>query len=173
MKTLTFATGLLLAAAAAAVQADNLSTNVNLGGNATEQSAAFGVTHIEQGNFVDTFTFTPSSGSFFVDASLIALGFTPPTDVNFNFAIINGNTMTLTGSGVFEYGFLLPTSISGPLVLTVIGNVNGAGAIGPASASYSGTLNISPVPEPAGYALLLAGLGVAGAASRWRGRRRG
>ncbi len=169
MKTLTFATGLLLAAAAAAVQADNLSTNVNLGGTATEQSAAFGVTHVEQGNFVDTFTFTPSNGTFFVNAGLVTLGFSPQTDVNFDFAIINGNYMTLAGPGIFEYGYLLPTAIGGPLVLTVIGNVNGAGAIGPASASYAGTLNISPVPEPAGYAMLLAGLGVAGL---WRGRRR-
>lgn len=169
MKTLSFATGLLLAAAAAAVQADNLSTNVNLGGSASEQSAAFGVTHIEQGSFVDTFTFTPSSGTFFVDASLVTLGFTPNADVNLDFAIINGNYMTLTGPGIFEYGYLLPTAITGPLVLTVIGNVNGAGAIGPASASYAGTLNISPVPEPASYAMLLAGLGVAGL---WRGRRR-
>ena len=169
MKTLTFATGLLLAAAMAAAQADNLSANVNLGGTSTEQSAAFGVTHIEQGSFVDTFTFTPSSGAFFVDASLVTLGFTPQADVNFDFATINGNSMMLTGPGIFEFGFLLPTAISGPLVLTVFGNVNAAGAIGPAAASYSGTLNISPVPEPSGYAMLLAGLGVAGL---WRGRRR-
>jgi hypothetical protein len=170
MKTLTFATGLLLAAAAAVAQADNLSTNVNLGGSAAEKSAPFGVTHIEQGSFVDTFTFTPGSGTFFVDASLVTIGFTPPSDVNFDFAFINGNAMTLTGFGIFEYGYLLPTAVSGPLVLTVVGNVNGAGAVGPASASYAGTLNISPVPEPAGYAMLLAGLGVAGLARR---RRRG
>jgi len=164
MKTLTFAPGLLLAAAAAVAQADNLSTNVNLGGNATEQSAAFGVTHIELGSFVDTFNFTPSSGTFLVDASLVTLGFSPPSDVNLDFAFINGNPMVLTGPGIFEYGYLVPTAISGPLVLTVIGNVGSAGAIGPASASYSGTLNISPVPEPAAYAMLLAGLAVAGVA---------
>lgn len=171
MKTRTFATGLVLAAAALAAQADNLSTNVNLGGNATELSAAFGVTHIEQGNFVDTFNFTPSNGSYMVDGSLVTIGFTPPTDVNLNFAILNGNYMTLTGPGAFEYGYLLPTAITGPLVLTVIGNVGGADAMGPASASYSGTLNISPVPEPEGYALMLAGLGLVGVAGRWRRRR--
>lgn len=164
------AMGLLLAAAAAAAQADSLTTNVNLGGSATEQSAAFGVTHIEKGSFIDTFNFTPSSGTFLVDASLVTIGFTPPADVNFDFAIINGNYMTLTGPGIFEYGYLLPTSITGPLVLTVIGNVDSASAMGPASASYSGTLNISAVPEPEGYAMLLAGLGVAGAAVRWRRR---
>lgn len=46
MKT---AMGLLLAVAASAVQADNVVVNVNLGGSATEQSAAFGVTHLEKG----------------------------------------------------------------------------------------------------------------------------
>ena len=91
------AMGLLLAIAASAVQADNLNTNVNLGGNATEQSAAFGVTHIELGSFVDSFTFTPSSGNFLVDASLVTLGFTPVADINFDYAILNGNYMTLTG----------------------------------------------------------------------------
>ena len=161
MKT---AMGLLLAIAASAVQADNLNTNVNLGGNATEQSAAFGVTHIELGSFVDNFTFTPSNGNFLVDASLVTLGFTPAADVNFDYAILNGNYMTLTGPGIFEYGFLLPTTITGPLVLTIVGSVYAPGAVGPASASYSGTLNISAVPEPGGYALLLAGLGMVGAA---------
>jgi len=168
--TMKIAMGLLLAAAAATVQADNLTTNVNLGGSATEQSAAFGVTHIEKGSFVDTFNFTPSNGNYLVDASLVTIGFTPAADVNFDFAIINGNYMTLTGPGIFEYGYLVPTAIAGPLVLTVIGSVDAPGAMGPASASYSGTLNISAVPEPEGYAMLLAGLGVAGLAGCRRRR---
>jgi len=167
MKT---AMGLLFAVAASALQAENLNTNVNLGGSATELSAAFGVTHHEMGYFVDTFTFTPSDGPLFVNASLVTLGYTPATDVNFFFANINGVDLTLYSPATFEYGYMLPTPITGPLVLTVIGTITGYDAVGPASASYSGTLNISPVPEPAGYALLLAGLGVAGAAGL--GRRR-
>lgn len=162
----TLALGALLLAACTAAQADDLTSNVNLGGSATEQSAAFGVTHIARGTFTDTFNFTPSNGNYMVDASLVTIGFTPAADVSFTSASINGYAMTLTGPGIFEYGFLQPTAIMGPLVLTVLGYVDSPFASGPASASYSGTLNISAVPEPAGAALLLAGLGVVGLAAR-------
>ena len=163
--------GLLLAIAAAAAQADDLTSNVNLGGNTIEQSAAFGVTHNEKGSFLDTFNFSPSSGSYFVDASLVTIGFTPQTDVTFTSATVNGYGMTLTGPGIFEYGFLVPTTITGPLVLTVTGYVDLPDATGPASASYAGTLNISAVPEPGSYTMLLAGLGVVCAVKGARRRR--
>ena len=163
--------GLLLAIAAAAAQADDLTSNVNLGGNTIEQSAAFGVTHIEKGSFLDTFNFSPSSGSYFVDASLVTIGFTPQTDVTFTSATVNGYGMTLTGPDIFEYGFLVPTTITGPLALTVTGYVDLPDATGPASASYAGTLNISAVPEPGSYTMLLAGLGVVCAVKGARRRR--
>jgi hypothetical protein len=167
--TMKTAMGLLLAAAATAVQADDVIINVNLGGSATEQSAAFGVTHLEKGAFADTFNFSPSAGTYFVDASLVTLGFSPRTDVTFSAAYVNGHELTLSGSGLLEYGYLLPTAITGPLVLTVFGYVDFEDtSFTPASASYSGTLNVSAVPEPGGYALLLAGLGVVGAAGLGR-----
>ncbi len=169
MKT---AMGLLLAVAASAVQADNVVVNVNLGGSATEQSAAFGVTHLEKGAFADTFNFSPSAGTYSVDASLVTLGFSPRTDVTFTAAYVNGHELTLSGPGLFEYGFLLPSVITGPLALSVFGYVDFEDTgFTPASASYSGTLNISAVPEPGGYALLLAGLGVVGTVGLKRRRR--
>ena len=99
MKT---AMGLLLAVAASAVQADNVVVNVNLGGSATEQSAAFGVTHLEKGAFADTFNFSPSAGTYSVDASLVTLGFSPRTDITFTAAYVNGHELTLSGPGLFE-----------------------------------------------------------------------
>lgn len=164
MRTPALAALLLLASGSAL--ADDLVTNVNLGGNASEQSAAFGVTHVQRGTFTDLFNFTPSNGTYFVDASLVTIGFQPSTDVTFTSASVNGFAMTLTAPGQFEYGFLNPTTITGPLVLTVMGYVDMPNATGPASASYSGTLNISAIPEPATYAMLLAGIGIVGLARR-------
>ncbi|WP_342120711.1 FxDxF family PEP-CTERM protein [Pseudoduganella sp. OTU4001] len=158
MRTCLAAAALL--AAAGAARADDLASNVNLGGSASHQSAAFGVTH----RFTDTFSFSPSAGSFLVDASLVTIGFTPAADVSFLSAMVNGHAMTLTAPGVFEYGFLAPTTILGPLVLTVKGYVDTPGSVGPASASYGGTLSVSAVPEPALASPLLAGLVVAAAA---------
>ena len=159
-----------LLAAGSAAQADNLNANATLTGSSSEQTAGFSLTHMERGSFTDTVNFTPSNGTFFVDASLVTIGFTPATDVSFTSATINGYDMTLSGPGIFEYGFLVPTTIMGPLVLTVNGYVDMPGATGPASASYAGTLNISAVPEPAGYMLLLVGLGAVAGMAGLQGR---
>ncbi|MEK7708235.1 MAG: FxDxF family PEP-CTERM protein, partial [Pseudomonadota bacterium] len=43
-----------------------------------------------------------------------------------------------------------------------------SGATGGQFASYAGTMNISPIPEPETYAMLLAGLGLIGFSARRR-----
>jgi hypothetical protein len=113
--TMKTAMVLLLALATTAVQADNVTTNVNLGGSGADQSAAFGVTHLEKGPFADTFNFSPSAGTYSVNAGLATIGFSPETDVTFTAAYINGQALTLSGPGLFEYAYLLPTVITGPL----------------------------------------------------------
>lgn len=156
------ASRLLLAAAlaaGAAAQADDMVTNVNLGGNGDGTlSASFGVTHIEMGDFTDVFNFSPSAGEWFVDSSIVTIGFQPASNIDFYAAEINGHAMTLTPNGTFEYGWLINEPIMGPLVLTVHGDVEGM--MGGASASYAGTINVSAVPEPATCGMLLGGLGV-------------
>lgn len=163
----TVARVLLAAALAAggAAQADNTVTNVNLGGNGDGTlSASFGVTHIEMGDFTDVFNFSPSAGQWFVDSSLVTIGFQPASNIDFYSAEINGHAMTLTPSGTFEYGWLINEPIMGPLVLTVHGDVEGM--MGGASASYAGTINVSPVPEPASYGMLVGGLCILALLSR-------
>lgn len=146
-------------AVAGAAHADDTVTNVNLGGNGDGTlSAHFGVTHTESGAFVDTFNFAPSAGSWFVDSSLVTVGFQPASNIDFYYAEINGHAMSLTPNGTFEYGWLVNEPIMGPLVLTVYGDVEEV--TGGASASYAGTINISAVPEPETYGMLLGGLGV-------------
>jgi hypothetical protein len=148
--------------------ADDTVTNINLGGNAAGTlSAPFGVTHLAMGDFTDTFNFSPTAGSWFVDSSLVTIGFQPFSNIDFYAAEINGHAMLLSTNGVFEYGWLINEPILGPLVLTVHGDV--AGLAGPASASYSGTINISPIPEPSEYLMLLSGIGML----IWMGRPKG
>ncbi|QBE63452.1 FxDxF family PEP-CTERM protein [Pseudoduganella lutea] len=170
MKFSSFLPTAALAAAlavAGTAQADDTVTNVNLGGNGDGTlSAHFGVTHTEAGSFIDTFNFSPTSGSWFVDSSLVQIGFQPSSDIDFHWAEINGHAMTLTPNGVFEYGWMINEPILGPLVLTVYGTVAGLG--GGASASFAGTINISPIPEPGTYGMLLGGLGMLA----WMSRRK-
>ena len=157
-----FAAALTVAGAA---QADDTVTNVNLGGNGNGTlSASFGVTHLATGHFIDIFNFSPTNGSWFVDSSLVQIGFQPSSNIDFHSAAINGHAMTLSPTGVFEYGWMINEPILGPLILTVDGTVTGLGS--GASASFAGTINISPIPEPETYGMLLGGLGILAWASR-------
>ncbi len=134
-------------------------------------SAAFGTTHVVAGGFTDTWTFTGGPASGIAEASLITIGFSQATDIDFIGASLNGSALSLTGGGNVQFGILAPQTYTGPLVLTVTGIASPALAVGTAvSASYAGTVNVSPVPEPGSYALLLAGLGVMGFVARRKSR---
>jgi PEP-CTERM motif len=146
--------------------AEDLTNNVNLGGDAADiLTGSFGVTHLESGEFYDTFNFSPSYGDWVVDSSLITIGFRPESDIDFLSAEINSHYLTLSPTGPYEYAVMLQEPITGPLVMHVYGRVNG---IMDASASYAGTINIMPVPEPTTYGMLMGGLGILA----WLARRR-
>lgn len=165
LSTIALAAALL---ACTGAQADDITANVNLAGDAWPNlTAGFGITHYEGGTFQDTITFSPTYGEWLVDASLITIGFNPATNINFSYAEINGHPMSLSPAGVYEYAYMVQEPIMGPLVLTVYGAVDTADWA--ASASYAGTLNISPIPEPATYGMLVGGLGILAFLARRRG----
>jgi hypothetical protein len=74
--------------------------------------------------------------------------------------VIDG-TLTNVGGGMVDT--LSATLAAGTYVLEVRGNVTGT-----SGGSYSGTLNVAPVPLPAALPLLLVGLGGLGALLRQR-----
>jgi hypothetical protein len=158
MKHSTIALAAALLASGGAY-ADDITTNVNLAGDSPPHlTGAFGITHYEGGEFEDTITFSPTAGEWLVDSSLITIGFNLATNIDFSYAAINGHAMSLSGAGVYEYAYMVQEPIMGPLVLTVYGTAASGGLT--ASASYAGTINIAPVPEPATYGMLMGGLGI-------------
>jgi hypothetical protein len=166
----------LLAASSLGAQAENLTANPLLTG-IPNLSGGFSLTHLWSGLFTDTITFTPNVSGM-VDGAIMTIGF-GTANIDFMGADINGNALTLYAvppggpfAGYYETGVLLPTSISGPLVLTVHGYA-GPDPINtdikmPVSATYTGSINVRPVPEPETYGMLLGGLGILAFLSRRR-----
>ncbi len=120
----------------------------------------FGATHTS-GAFTDVYEFSPTLtfGSF--DTVLPSIGTSAASNIDFTFADFNGHALTLNSSGPLESAYLGLTSFNGPLTLTVSG-------LSGATASYSGSLNVVPVPEPESYALMLGGLALLGVVARRR-----
>lgn len=162
----------LLGSACAATFADDIEMNVAWvpdASNAGAGSAAWGVTHIEAGVFTDTFTFTGLADGFF-NSSLVTIGFRDTDNIDFTSVSVNGQMYNLVGNGLgLEVANFTPQQLNAPIVLSVMGIAGPSLADGTAlSASYAGTANLAPVPEPETYALMLAGLGVVGMLGRRR-----
>lgn len=134
--------------------------------------------HTVAGEFVDTYVFTGIDRWAMVNGSLTTIGMSNQFDIDFVSAALNGVNYSFSRSAMganadaLEVGKLLTARFSGPLVLEIRGVAGQGLAAGTAiSASYSGTLNVTQVPEPG--SLALAAFGLAGAAVTVRRRRSG
>lgn len=139
--------------AATSAQANSVNNDITITGGTTY----FGALHTDDADFTDVFNFSVA-GSVLTNMSLITIG-SGANNIDFLSADLNGVALTLTPNGFLETGFLNDTALTGPLVLTVRGK---SGATGGVFASYSGTLNVTIVPEPS--TALLMGLGLGGLA---------
>ncbi|MBO9689507.1 FxDxF family PEP-CTERM protein [Roseateles chitosanitabidus] len=160
-----------LAAGAVAAQASVVTAEQTValqsGTNANTLTAGFSTVHTVAGEFVDTFTFTGWNFQSWVNGSLTTIGSTAMLDIDFVTATLNGvsykfsvTPMGRNPDGI-EQGNLANFATNGPLVLTVHGYAGSGLAAGTAiNASYSGTVNVTKIPEPASMAL--AGLGLLG-----------
>lgn len=166
---LTLAAALAAGAVAAQASVVTAAQSVALQQSSTANTltAGFSTVHTVAGEFIDTFTFTGWSYQSLFNGSLTTIGSTAMLDIDFITATINGVsykfTVTSYGRNLdgIEQGNLPNTAMDGPLVLTVHGIAGSGLAAGTAiNASYSGTVNVTKIPEPASMAL--AGLGLLG-----------
>ncbi|TNE43730.1 MAG: PEP-CTERM sorting domain-containing protein [Sphingomonadales bacterium] len=119
------------------------------------------------GSFSDAFTFTLNEASALTSASItnILVELTGLGDIDFTSVDFDGNTffnITNNFDNSMDLAYISGVPLAaGDHTLTVQGIAYG-------TASYGGNITISPVPEPATWAMMIAGIAAVGFAMRRR-----
>jgi len=138
--------------------------------------ASAGISHTitVAGDFTDVYQLAGLSGWAIITSSLMTSG-KNTFGIDFFSASINGVEFSLTqtaGGGIADFterGNFDGTDLGAPFTLVVKGHAGDGLADGTAiNATYSGSVNMSAVPEPASLALAAIGLCAAGVATRRR-----
>jgi hypothetical protein len=129
-------------------------------------SANFGRSAIT-GAFTDTWNFTLPSG--FESGSITSIMTSTANNLTFTSVTLNGAPFSVDSTGAFESRHLLNAFTNGGAQSLVISGVLDGGT---GTGAYGGVVSFSPaIPEPASWALMILGVGLAGGAIRL-GRRR-
>jgi hypothetical protein len=154
-------------AANASVQLAINSSDLNTFGSSTFTGQVAGTGVLTP--FTDSFAFTLTNEDF-LNGHVDTLAIFGGLDIDFSSIYIDvaGNAFLQTGFDPNEETWVLNPAItltSGPHNLIVNGSLNSPEGT---AATYSGTLNIAPLPEPATWAMMLLGFAGVGLAMRRR-----
>ena len=159
-------------AALIAISGQAAAATTDLGALAPPASLFYGDTFsAPQSQFYDDYLFSIPAATFSSITSTINLGELLGID-NLQSRLYSGTTTTTGTPGGLLEGWSTPISFGGGGMVTVLDPVMlGAGdyileirgdVVGTAGGSYSGVLNVSPVPEAGETAMLLLGVGLIG-----------
>lgn len=127
----------------------------------TEGTNFFGNTGLSNGtDLSDTFTFTLDSAAY-ANASAVTVSLFGKQDVDFSSITLDGYSFTKLLGDPLETWFLDATLLT-PGLKSLVLNYNVSGTSEGQLASYSGTINIAAVPEPATWLTMIAGFGLVG-----------
>ena len=165
------AAAIAVVAGAGSVSAATIFTPLNQAALNTFGTSNFGAIITNTGAFNHTFSFTTSAKNT-ASGSVVTISLpSGAKDIDFSSVFLDTFAFTQIGFDPNAETWQLTTATlaAGAHAIFVNGNVVTSGP-GRAAASYAGTLNLTPVPEPATWTMMILGFGAAGSLVR---RRRG